>query len=425
MTTLLFILIIIFLFTSAPIFVALGLGSFLSVVFMSDTDPMILVQRMFGGLDQFALMALPFFIFAANIMEGGGLSDRILRWARALVGHMAGGVAMTTQVSSMFFGALSGSSPATVIAIGKIMYPELLRREYSPSFSAGLLASAGSISLIIPPSITLIVLGSVITTLSVSDLFTAGIGAGLIIGLVTIAYIYWFSKKHNMPRDTKATKRELFASTRSAFWALLIPVIILGGIYGGIFTPTEAAGIAAVYALAISAFVYREMSWQNFYRVCVDSAITSAQVLVLVAAAQILGWLLTRGGLPQQIATFMTENIESVLLFFLVLNVALLFMGMFMEGIAAIIIVAPLIFPAAMQMGIDPVHLGIVMIVNLAIGMYTPPFGINIFVTQTISDLDMVEMIPGLRKFLFVQVIALLIITYIPASSLFLLYLFN
>ncbi|GEL08892.1 TRAP transporter large permease [Salisediminibacterium halotolerans] len=425
MTTLLFILIIIFLFTSAPIFVALGLGSFLSVVFMSDTDPMILVQRMFGGLDQFALMALPFFIFAANIMEGGGLSDRILRWARALVGHMAGGVAMTTQVSSMFFGALSGSSPATVIAIGKIMYPELLRREYSPSFSAGLLASAGSISLIIPPSITLIVLGSVITTLSVSDLFTAGIGAGLIIGLVTIAYIYWFSKKHNMPRDTKATKRELFASTRSAFWALLIPVIILGGIYGGIFTPTEAAGIAAVYALAISVFVYREMSWQNFYRVCVDSAITSAQVLVLVAAAQILGWLLTRGGLPQQIATFMTENIESVLLFFLVLNVALLFMGMFMEGIAAIIIVAPLIFPAAMQMGIDPVHLGIVMIVNLAIGMYTPPFGINIFVTQTISDLDMVEMIPGLRKFLFVQVIALLIITYIPASSLFLLYLFN
>ncbi|PRO67285.1 TRAP transporter large permease [Alkalicoccus urumqiensis] len=425
MTTVLFILLMFFLLISTPIFVALGLASFLSVVFVSDINPMILVQRMFSGLDQFALMALPFFIYAANIMEGGGLSDRILRWARALVGHLAGGVAMTTQVSSMFFGALSGSSPATVIAIGKIMYPELIRKKYDPSFSAGLLASAGAVSLIIPPSITLIVLAAVITTVSVGDLFTAGIGAGLIIGLVTIAYIYWYSKRHNMPRDKKATKTELFTATKKAFWALLIPVIILGGIYGGIFTPTEAAGIAAVYALIISAFVYKEMSLKKFYQVSVDSAITSAQVLVLVAAAQILGWLLTRGGLPQQIAGFITENISSIFLFLLLLNIALLIMGMFMEGIAAIIIVAPLIFPAGMQLGIDPVHLGIIMICNLAIGMYTPPFGINIFVTQTISKLNMMEMFPGLRKFLAVQLVALAIITYIPASALFLLYLFD
>ncbi|MFZ4451529.1 TRAP transporter large permease [Salibacterium aidingense] len=425
MINLLLILIIILLFISTPIFVSLGLASFVSVVLLSETEPMILVQRMFAGLDQFALMALPFFILAANIMEGGGLSDRLLRWARALVGHLAGGVAMTTQVSSMFFGALSGSSPATVIAIGKIMYPELVRRKYDPAFAAGLLASAGSVSLIIPPSITLIVLASVITTVSVGELFTAGIGAGLIFGIAAVVYIYWYSKKHDMPRDKKASAQELLDATLKAFWALLIPVIILGGIYAGVFTPTEAAGISAVYALVVSAFIYREMSWKKFYQVCVDSAITSAQVLVLVASAQILGWLLTRSGVPQQIAGYVTEHVGSIVLFLLLINVALLIMGMFMEGVAAIIIVAPLIFPAAMNLGVDPIHLGIVMISNLAIGMYTPPFGINIFVTQTISKLNMLEMMPGLKRFLIVQFIALLIITYIPESALFLLHFFE
>ncbi|SFO90996.1 TRAP transporter large permease [Salibacterium halotolerans] len=425
MITLLIILIIILLFISAPIFVSLGLASFVSVLLLSNIEPMILVQRMFAGLDQFALMALPFFILAANIMEGGGLSDRLLRWARALVGHLAGGVAMTTQVSSMFFGALSGSSPATVVAIGKIMYPELVRRKYDPAFAAGLLASAGSISLIIPPSITLIVLASVVTSVSVGELFTAGIGAGLIFGIVTIVYIYFYSKKQNLPRDKRATFKELIQATVKAFWALLIPVIILGGIYAGIFTPTEAAGISAVYALIISMFVYREMTWKKFYHVCVESAVTSAQVLVLVASAQILGWLLTRSGIPQQIAGYVTEHVGSVLLFLLLINIALLIMGMFMEGIAAIIIVAPLIFPAASGLGVDPVHLGILMICNLAIGMYTPPFGINIFVTQTISKLNMVQMIPGLKRFLAVQIAALLIITYVPESALFLLHFFD
>lgn len=421
MTTLLVILIIILLFVGAPIFIALGLSAFLSVLLISDVDPMILVQRMFAGIDQFALMALPFFILAANIMESGGLSKRILRWAKALVGHMAGGVAMTTQVSSMFFGALSGSSPATVIAIGKIMYPELLRQKYDKSFISGLLASAGSVSLIIPPSITLIVLGSVVTQVSVGELFIAGIGAGLIYGLAAVIYIYIHAKKHDMPRDKRASLNELMTATLKAFWALMIPVIILGGIYAGIFTPTEAAGISAVYALGISVFIYKEMSWKKMYRVFVDSAVTSAQVLILVASAQILGWLLTRDGIPQQVATLMSENVASTILFLLILNISLLIMGMFMEGVAAIIIIAPLVFPAAIQLGIDPVHLGIVFISNLAIGMYTPPFGINIFVTQSITKQNMIEMLPGLKQFFLIQFAALLVITYIPQASLFLL----
>ncbi|WP_117168604.1 TRAP transporter large permease [Paraliobacillus sediminis] len=419
MISLLLILIIILLFASTPIFVALGLSSFLAVTLLSDIEPMILIQRLFGGLDQFALMALPFFILAANIMDVGGLSKRILRWSSALVGHITGGVAMTTQVSSMFFGALSGSSPATVIAIGKIMYPELLRKKYDEKFSSGLLASAGAISLIIPPSITLIIFGSV-TGVSVGSLFIAGIGAGIIYGISSIIYIYYYAKKNKLPKDKRASGKEVLDATLKAFWALLIPVIILGGIYSGIFTPTEAAGVSAVYALFVSTVIYKEMTWKSFYQTLVDSAITTGQVLVLVAAAQLLGWILTRGGVPQQIASFITENIDSTIIFLLLLNIVLLVLGMFMEGVAAITILAPLIFPTAMSMGIDPVHLGVIMIANLAIGMYTPPFGINIFVTQTITKLNMVQMLPGLLRFFAVNMVALIVITYFPESSLFL-----
>jgi C4-dicarboxylate transporter, DctM subunit len=416
----LMIAILFFLFTSTPIFVSLTISAFLTVIFMTDIQPMILIQRLFGGIDQFALMALPFFIFAANIMEVGGLSKRILRWARALVGHLSGGVAMTTQLASMFFGALSGSSPATVVAIGKIMNPEMIRGNYDKSFIAGLLASSGAVSLIIPPSITLIIFGSV-TGVSVGSLFIAGIGAGIIIGLSSMIYIYIYARKNNIPRDKKASASELWDATKKALWALMIPVIILGGIYGGVFTPTEAAGVSAVYALFISLFVYKEMNLKSLYKVCVDSAVLSAQVLVLVAAAQVLGWMLTRGQVPQMIATWITANIESTVMFLLVLNVVLLILGMFMEGVAAIIIVAPLIFHTAVAMGIDPVHLGIIMIANLAIGLYTPPFGLNLFVTQGITNMKMAEMMPGVMRFFVFNLVGLLIITYIPEVSLFLL----
>lgn len=424
MVTVLIGLIIILLLASVPIYVSLGLAAFVVTIFLSDIQPMLLIQRLFAGLDQFALMALPLFILAANIMDGGGLSERILKFARSLVGHLAGGVAMTTQVASMFFGALSGSGPATVIAIGKIMYPELTRGGYSKSFSSGLLASAGAVSLIIPPSITLIIYGSV-TGVSVGSLFIAGIGAGLLFGISSIAYIFMYARKHKIPRDKKATKKELWVAGRRAGWALMIPVIILGGIYSGVFTPTEAAGVSAVYALIVSFFIYREMTMKQFYKICVESAITTAQVLVLVAAAQVLGWLLTKGQVPQLIATFIAENVSSPVLFLLLFNVLLLVLGMFIEGVAAIIIVAPLVFSAAIALGIDPVHLGVIMIANLAIGMYTPPFGLNIFVTQTITKINMREMLPGLIAFMSFNLMALVIITYVPDVSLFLLKIFN
>ncbi len=415
----LLVFILLFLMLGVPIYVSLALASFLSVTFFSDIQAMVLVQRFFGGIDTFALMALPFFILAANLMDTGGLSRRILNTARALVGHITGGMAMTTQLASMFFGALSGSSPSTVVAIGKSMYPELRRSGYSPSFCSGLLASSGSVALIIPPSITFIIYASV-TGASVGKLFMAGLGAGIVYGGASLVYIYFYSKKNNVHKDKKATGKELMAHLKDASWALLIPVIILGGIYSGVFTPTEAAGISAVYSIFVGMVIYKEIDFKGLMAACRSTAISCGQILVMVAGAQALGWILTVGQVPQLITTTILSSISSKILFLALLNVMLLIMGMFMEGVASIIIIAPLIFPIVGQMGIDPIHLGAIMISNLAIGMFTPPFGMNIFVTSSITKCDLIEMLPGLGRFFLVDVAALLLITYIPQISMLL-----
>ncbi|SDI35915.1 TRAP transporter large permease [Natribacillus halophilus] len=417
--TILLIFLLVLLFLGAPIFVSLSLSTFLVAIFMTDTNVMVLVQSLFGGIDQFALMALPFFILAANFMDVGGLSKRIMDLARTLVGHLTGGLAMTTQVSSMMFGALSGSGPATVVAIGKVMYPEMTNRNYPAPFAAGLLASAGAVALIIPPSITLIVYGAV-TGVSVGNLFMAGITAGIIIGLSSMVYIYIYAKRQGIPRDPKSTWPQLGKALKNASWAILVPVIILGGIYSGIFTPTEAAGISAVYALLIGMFVYREINITKLISICRESAITSAQILIMVASAQLLGWFLTRLQVPQMMTEIFLDNITTAFFFLLMLNIILLVMGMFMEGMAAIVILAPLILPASQVLGIDPVHLGIVMVSNLAIGMFTPPFGLNIFVSSSVTEVGMVKMLPTVLKFFLFNLVALLIITYVPQIVLFL-----
>lgn len=407
MIAVLMISLLVFLLLGMPIYVSLGLGSFVSLLFFSDGNPVMLIQRFFAGIDTFGLMALPFFILAANLMDTGGLSSRILNVARALVGHVTGGMAMTTQLASMFFGALSGSSPATVMAIGKIMNGELARTGYSKSFISGLLASSGSVSLIIPPSITLIIYAAAVPNVSVGKLFMAGLGAGIVYGLVSIVYIYIYSRKNNIPRDPKASMKELTHSLIDAAWALMIPVIILGGIYSGLCTATEAAGISAIYAAFVGLVIYRELDFSKIMQACAATARSCGEILVLVAAAQALGWMLTRGQVPQMITTFIADNITSQILFLLLVNLVLLVMGMFMEGVASIIIVAPLIYPAAIALGVDPIHLGTIMISNLAIGMFTPPFGMNIFVTSSITKADMVEMLPGIARFFIVDLIRL------------------
>lgn len=407
------------LLSGTSIYVALGLSSFVSIIFFSDVQPVILIQRFFGGIDKFALMSLPFFILSANLMDKGGLSSRILKLSRALVGHISGGVGLTTQVACMFFGALSGSAPATVMAIGKTMYPELINSGYKPSFASGLLAQAGAIALIIPPSITMIIFGAT-TGVSAGKLFMAGAGAGMVYGAIILLYIYFHSRKVNIHTDKKASLGELGSAFKDSIGALMVPVIILGGIYGGIFTPTESAAVSAVYALFIGIYLYKEITWKDFYQICKDSAVTSAQVLVLIASAGALGWILTIGQVPQIVTTKFLAGVSSPIVFFMILNVILLIMGMFMDATAAIIITMPIVFPMALGLGIDPIHLGMVVIANLAIGQFTPPFGLNIYVTSSISKLSMVEMMPGLMKFLVVNIVALLLITYVPAISLFL-----
>lgn len=419
MVAILIITLFALLILNVPIFISVSFSTIIALLIFTDTTPLIMVQRLFGGVDKFTLMAMPFFILAANAMDGGGLSTRILQMARSLVGHVSGGVAMTTQVASMFFGSLSGSAPATVIAIGKIMYPELLRQGYSKTFAGGLIASAGSVSLIIPPSLTLIIFASVTNT-SVGALFMGGLTAGLLFGLVVILYLGFYAKKHNLPRDKRASFKEVISTTKEASWALMVPVIILGGIYFGIFTATEAAGVSAVYAIVIGAFVYKEINLKKLYEIGLSSAIMSAQVMILVAAASTFGWLLTVGQVPQQLATLVTENFTAVWIFLLFVNILLLVTGMFIDGSSAIIILAPLLFPAAMTMGVDPIHFGIIMITNLAIGMYTPPFGLNIFVANSITKMKITESLPGIMRFLVVTLVVLIIITYIPQVSTFL-----
>ncbi len=419
MVPILLICLLVLFVSSAPITVALGLSGFSSLVFGSDIEPMVVIQRLVGGIDSFSLMALPFFIFAANLMDTGGLSKRLLNWCRALVGHVCGGIAASTQLASMFFGALSGSSPATIIAIGKLMYPEMVERKYPKRFIAGLLASSGSVALIIPPSVTIIIFCTT-TGASVGKCFLAGLAAGAIFGISSLIYIYFYAKKHNLPRDKKASRRELWVATKDAFAALMVPIIILGGIYSGLCTPTDSAALSAVYAMIVGLFIYKEMDLKKLWKVAVESAVGCAQVLVLISSATILAWILTVSQLSTIVTNVLLANVSSKITYLLILNLILLVMGMFMDGSAAILIIAPLVYTMGINLGVDPVHLCIIMISNLAIGMYTPPFGMNLFVTNSITKMDMMEMLPGVWPFLGVNLLSLLVITYCPDVIMFL-----
>lgn len=417
------ILMFILMFLGLPIYISLLLPVVISLLLFTAVSPTVVMQNVFGGIDKFVLMSLPFYILTANAMDAGGLSSRILRWARALVGHFHGGTAMTVQTASMFFGALSGSSPATVAAIGKIMYPELIAQKYPKKFSDGLIVQSGAISLVIPPSITLILFASATNT-SVGALFMAGLSAGIIMGIILLIYIFLLSKIKKFPKGTFNFK-ELVASTKEALWSLGVPVIIILGIALGIFTPTEAAGVATLYALFVGAFIYKEINLKKLYKLCLSSAITSAQIMILIASASALGWILTIGQGPQMLAHFLSDNFTSAWTFFIFLNIILLILGMFLDASVALVVIAPLILGTATSLGIDPVHLGIVMVINLAIGTFTPPFGLNIFVANSVLGLNVMEMTKGVLRFLPIAIVVLILVTYIPSISTFLPNLFS
>jgi len=405
---------------SVPIAVSLGLSTIIAIHITEAVALQVVAQRMFTAVDNFALMAVPFFMIAGAVMERGGISRRLIAFANSLVGSLFGGFALVTILASMFFAAISGSSPATVAAIGAIMIPAMVKNGYQEEFATATQASAGYIGVIIPPSIPMITYG-VVTGTSIGALFMAGFIPGLLIGLSLAIVAVVTAKKRNYRGEMKKTNvADVSAAFKDAIWALLMPIIILGGIYGGIFTPTEAANIAVVYGLLIGFFVYKELNFKDIPKILRGAAISSSLVFMIISTASAFGLILTREQIPTQVAQFLLQITENPILMLMILNVMLLVVGTFMETNAAIIILAPILYPAISALGIDPVHFGIIMVVNLAIGMITPPLGVNLFVAASMRKMQIEKLINANWWYLFASIVALLIITYFPIISLWL-----
>jgi len=419
--TCLIIMLGVLLILGIPIYIALFFSSLISLFFFSDYNLGIAAQRIFGGIDKFAIMAMPFYIFAASIMLKGGMSKRILDFASSLIGNIRGKVALTTQLACMFFGSLCGSSPATVAAIGSFMYPELKENNYGEKFATGLIASSGSVSLLIPPSITFIVYGAT-TGVSIGSLFIAGLGAGIVYGGLVLAYSYYYACKVGTSDNegAKANLKNIVDQTKKSIWALGVPVIILGGIFTGFFTPTEAAAVSTVYALLVVTFIYKEMNLKLLYDVCLDSSATIAQLMMLLGTAALFGWVMSISFVPQMLTAHIVSIIDSQYAFLLIINIVFLIAGMFIDTGAAVMIFTPIIFQPAMQMGIDPVHLGVVIVANMCIGMFSPPFGLNLFVASSFVDMPIIEIYKAIVPFILLALATLLILTYVPSISLFL-----
>lgn len=419
MAIVLFVSLLIFFALGVPIAIAMGLASAFALIYDGTTPLVVLVQRSFTSVDSFPLMAIPFFILAGTLMEYGGISKRLINFANALTGHFAGGLAIVTVVTSMFFAAISGSSAATTAALGSILIPAMINRGYNRNFAGATQAVSGELGVIIPPSIPLILYG-VAAGVSIGDLFMAGLLPGILIGMSLIATVSILAKKYKFPREEKKSFSEIMVTLKDAFFALLMPVIILGGIYGGIFTPTEAAGVAVAYAFIVGVFVYKEIKFVKLIKIFTESSITTAVVMFIIASAGLFGWILTREGVPRDVANFITSVSDNPIVFLLLVNVLLIIVGMFMETNASIIILTPLLVPVAVQLGVDPVHFGIIMIVNLALGMCTPPLGVNLFISAQIAKIRLEQIAKGMLPFYGVLLIVLLLITYLPDISLFL-----
>ncbi|MFE3836354.1 TRAP transporter large permease [Pseudogemmobacter sonorensis] len=414
----LFGLLILLLLISVPIAISLGIASTVALLVSGKVSSSYVPQGLVTSIDSFPLMAVPFFILAGDLMGQGGLSKRLVDVGRMFFGRYTGGLAIISVVTCMFFAAISGSGPATVAAVGTILLPAMVKDGYKPGRSAGLVASAGSLGVIIPPSIPMVIYATS-ANVSVSKMFMAGVVPGLLIGLALILYAWFDARRQGVrPSAQRFSGREKLAILNEAKWALLVPVIILGGIYGGIFTPTEAAAVGALYGFVVGAFVYREISLGSLYRILAGSALTSATIMLIVGTATIFGRALAIEGVPMALSNAITATITQTWLLLLAINVILLIVGTFMETIAAIIILTPILLPLATALGINAEHFGIVMIVNLAIGMVTPPVGVNLFVASRISGHPLEIIVRGAFAPLGVMILLLLLITYVPALSL-------
>ncbi|MFM9983180.1 MAG: TRAP transporter large permease [Burkholderiales bacterium] len=379
----------------------------------------VVVQGLTGSINKLVLLSVPGFIFAGGVMGQGGMSKRLIDWISALLGRVPGGLPLTTITAAEMFGAISGSSSATVAALGKILYPALLKAGYGERFSLGLITSSGAIAIIIPPSITMI-LFSVMTNASIGSLFLAGFLPGIVVGLCAAVYCVWYAIRNKMSEGREWSAAEILSTSRSVIWTLGAPALIFGGIYGGFMTPTEASMAVSVYAVIVSVFIYKELRWGEVWDITRETALLSAKVFIIVAASGAFSWLLTAEQVPQQMVALITENNLSPVMILLLINLILLVVGMFLDPNSAVILFTPLLWPIAQHAGVDLIHFGIIFTVNLAIGMFSPPFGLNIFVSSSIFGVSSSRVVAGLAPFFVVYLIALMIITYVPELSLIL-----
>jgi C4-dicarboxylate transporter DctM subunit len=399
-----------------PIFAALAFAVFLAIQFFGSTDPVIVPMRMFTGMNNFSLMAIPFFILAAELMRIGGLSERLIELAKALVGWVPGGLAAATVLSCLLFGSISGSSPATVVAIGSIMFPALVAAGYDKRFAIGLIATAGTLGPIVPPSIALIIYGSVTGT-SVGQLFAAGLLPAILIASLLIAYCIIYSSFKGYAREPFPTLKEITGAFRSAVWGLGLPFILLGGIYSGVFTPTESAAVACMYGLFVGMVIYRTISLKDLFGTLRSSGLTSATLLLITAGASAFSWLLAITGTPTQLANEVLSLTDEPVQVMALFNVVMIIAGFFLDSASAIIVLSPLLEPIAGRVGIDSVHFGVITLVNFSVGMITPPVGLNLFVAMAISRMSLVEVFKACLPMILMMFIALIILTYVPMLS--------
>ena len=411
------------LLIGVPIAIALGVSALTAIYFGTTLPLSIITQKAFTSLDSFPLLAIPFFMLAGILMGKGGVSKRLLAFASALVGWMTGGLGMVTIVACMFFAAISGSGPATVAAIGGFMIPAMIARNYDGGFASAVAASAGSIGVIIPPSIPFVLYG-VIGGVSVGSMFLAGIIPGLIIGSGLLVTAYVISKKRGYkPESGEASSfefKDVLKTFWDAKWALLIPVIILGGIYGGIFSPTEAAVVAVVYAIIIGKFVYKELSWKGLYESFRQAIVINATTMIIIGLSVSFAYFMTIEQIPGEISDYLTALSNNPLVILLAINLLLLVVGMFIDTISALVVLTPILLPIVVTVGVDPVHFGVILVANLAIGFVTPPLGVNLFVASSVGGVRFERIAFAVLPFLSSMIVCLLIITFIPALSLWL-----
>ena len=408
---------VVLLLAGFPTFLVLLTSVTVAVVFFMNIPLLVVHQNMYGSIDAFALLAVPYFIYAGELMGRGSVAQRLVDVVQAGIGRVPGSLGVTTVGTAAIFGAISGASAATVATIGRIMVPAMRKARYPEPFAAGLITSVGAIDIIIPPSIPMIVYGAAAQE-SVPRLYAAGLLPGLMIAAMLGLYVVWYARRNGIPAGDTFRLTTFLAALRRGVWALGAPIIILGGIYGGVFSPTEAAGVACVYAAIVTRYVYRDLGWRDILGSASTAAIFTAQILIILACASVFAWLLTVHQVPAKLVGWINDFGFAPWMVMLAINILLLVVGCFIDPLSAILVLTPLLIPIVKAAGFDTVHFGIVVMVNLAIGLFHPPFGINIFVAQSVLKLDLGTIYKGIVPFLFIYLVALGLITYVPSISL-------